>query len=240
MDFAAAVNGDTATQTPTKTPEGPKNPPAKRDPFDLKAVDKALEPFRNEIRRVLGEAKALEVTDDESNVQAAETLSTAKAIFKRIETKRKAIIEEPDGFVRAVNRVTKSLKDDLSEIEATIKPKMGRYAQEQERQRREAERRAQEEAKRLQAEAERRAKETNTEPVKVEAPAIPQKETPVRTAHGTTTTAKVWKHEVTDETKVPREYLMVNEAKVRQAVKDGVREIPGVNIFQETQVRVRT
>ncbi|TET23384.1 MAG: hypothetical protein E3J78_02315 [Candidatus Cloacimonadota bacterium] len=49
----------------------------------------------------------------------------------------------------------------------------------------------------------------------------------------TTQTRKVWKFEITDPTRVPREYMTINEAKIRNVVRSGIREIPGVRIYQE-------
>jgi hypothetical protein len=51
--------------------------------------------------------------------------------------------------------------------------------------------------------------------------------------------AKVWKFEITDAVAVPREYLSVDEVLVREAIRSGVREIAGVRIYQEEQLRVR-
>lgn len=52
-------------------------------------------------------------------------------------------------------------------------------------------------------------------------------------------TRKTWKFEIEKPYQVPREYLKVNEQAIRSAVADGVREIPGVRIFQEESVVVR-
>lgn len=51
--------------------------------------------------------------------------------------------------------------------------------------------------------------------------------------------AKVWKFKITDPSLVPREYLTVDETLVRRAVAGGSREIPGVEIYQEDQLRIR-
>lgn len=47
---------------------------------------------------------------------------------------------------------------------------------------------------------------------------------------------KVWTFEVESVALIPAEYLVVDEKKIRQAVRDGVRDIPGVRIFKESQV----
>lgn len=75
--------------------------------------------------------------------------------------------------------------------------------------------------------------------VQVEMPIIPYSSGPVRTAAGTASTKQVWKFDVADAQAVPREYLMVDEKKIREAVKAGVRSIPGVNVYETSEVAIR-
>ena len=62
----------------------------------------------------------------------------------------------------------------------------------------------------------------------------------VRSSIGTATVRKVWTFELTDQQLVPRAYLSVNEPAIREAVRAGVREIPGVRIYQDEQLAGRT
>lgn len=89
------------------------------------------------------------------------------------------------------------------------------------------------------AEEEKAAVVADMPTVKVEAPVIPQDTGPVRTAAGTASTKLVWKFEITDPNAVPREFLVVDEKAIRQAVAAGVRQIAGVNIYSENQVAIR-
>lgn len=50
---------------------------------------------------------------------------------------------------------------------------------------------------------------------------------------------KTWTFEINDESLIPREYLMINESKIRQAIRDGARSIAGVNIFQKDGLAIR-
>ncbi len=50
---------------------------------------------------------------------------------------------------------------------------------------------------------------------------------------------KRWVFEVTDAHLVPREYLVVDEKKIREAVSTGTRLIPGVRIYQESGLTIR-
>jgi hypothetical protein len=49
-----------------------------------------------------------------------------------------------------------------------------------------------------------------------------------------------WAFEVVDLDQVPRDYLSLDVAVVRQAItRDGVRKIPGLRIFRAEALRVR-
>lgn len=53
------------------------------------------------------------------------------------------------------------------------------------------------------------------------------------------TVRMVWDFEITDIAKVPAEYLQINASAVRDAIKSGVRDIAGLNIFQKPTVAVK-
>lgn len=62
----------------------------------------------------------------------------------------------------------------------------------------------------------------------------------VSIATGNTASASVkWTHRVTDPDKVPRQYLMVNEAAIKAAVAGGTRTIEGVEIFEAAKTAIR-
>lgn len=50
---------------------------------------------------------------------------------------------------------------------------------------------------------------------------------------------KTWAYEVEDLSLVPREYLMIDEAKVKEAIKAGTRIISGIKIFQKEGFSLR-
>ena len=51
--------------------------------------------------------------------------------------------------------------------------------------------------------------------------------------HSTEGVRNVWNYEVQNLANVPREYLMLDEKKVRQAIRSGERTISGLMIFQQ-------
>lgn len=71
------------------------------------------------------------------------------------------------------------------------------------------------------------------EPVKpVEAPSV--KHVPSFGSQNVKGITKRWTFSIVDPTLVPREYLTVDESKIRQAMNAGVRDIPGVK-FEQTE-----
>jgi hypothetical protein len=53
-------------------------------------------------------------------------------------------------------------------------------------------------------------------------------------------TSVVWRFEVVDPAAVPREFLVVDEVAVRAAIRGGRRDIPGLRIYDDTRISVRT
>lgn len=213
--------------------------PAAYNPYDLTPVRVKLAPYDAEIDRMVAQAESLTVSDDATNAVAVEMGLQAKKIDAAIERVRKELVLDPNEYVKSVNGLAKGFQSRLSSIVASMRGKIGAYAQRQEMERRKAVEAARKAQAELQTKIDDEAKAANVEPVQVAAPVILKQQTVVRTEAGSASQRKVWKHEIEDEAKVSREYLMVDEAKVRQAVKQGVREIPGIRIFEYTEIAFR-
>jgi hypothetical protein len=120
-------------------------------------------------------------------------------------------------------------------------------------QKEEAERKAREAAKKLESEQDEAARailqqtvEDETTAAQIQAPVVvvpvvaPQS-TVTRTDTGSGHLRMDWDFRVVDESKVPREYMVPNETKIRQAVKkNGIRKIEGVEIFEKPSMSIRT
>lgn len=55
----------------------------------------------------------------------------------------------------------------------------------------------------------------------------------VESKSGEIRTRKNWVFKIVDEKKVPREYMIIDEKKVREAIREGKRKIKGLEIYQE-------
>lgn len=59
------------------------------------------------------------------------------------------------------------------------------------------------------------------------------------TSTGNTSVKKKWTFKVTDEKKVNRKYLMLNETKIREDIRAGVREMTGMEIYQKEVITTK-
>lgn len=208
---------------------------------NLNLVKPGFAKFEAEITRWESETKALEVRDDESRGQAAMIGGAAAKLTKTLDAKRKEILEPYISFEKSLNGFVAGFTDRLKDISNLTKAKEMRFVALQEMQRREAEKKAQEAAAKLQAKINKDAEKKGIEAIQVQAPIVPPAPTKVRTETGTTSyEVKSWAGEIINDSEVPRVYCEVSQRLVNQAVKEGCREIPGVKIYEKTEIRYRT
>lgn len=173
----------------------------------------------------------------------------------------KVIRERLGAYQDEVERLRREeearLEAERQEREAKARAERERQEREAREKREQAEREAREaaakakadqdaEAARLADEAKAKADEARTAEQAVAA--LPTFELPkavvpeapaLRSASGSVATRKRWTHEIVDESRIPRQYMKVDEQAIRQAIRDGAREIPGVKIEQASELAVR-
>jgi len=232
MDFNAALG---------EQPEiDPVALPAVKGMASIDAVRAALSLYDAPLAEMVESAAALEVKDGPSQITAVEMAGQVKKLDKAIEKARKSFVDPANEYVRAVNGLAKSYQGQFQEIERDLKNKITQYQFKAELERRKAEELARKAAAEVQKKLDAEAKAAHVEPVKVVAPVVPEPPKVVRTAEGSASQRKTWTFEVTTPAEVPREYLMVDERLIRDAVKNGVRTIPGVNIYEKTETVIRS
>jgi len=156
---------------------------------------------------------------------------------------KKAIKERQDEYVKPikahldeVQSVFKDLLGCLEDIDKTNRDKIAAYRAGQRRRAEEAEalNRQADELARKQAEFSGTGEYTvDTTPI--EAPVPVRK---VSTGMGTVSTQRVWKWELVDMAQVPEEYKIIDAGKITKVVKAGLRNIPGIRIYDEETLRV--
>ena len=184
-------------------------------------------------------ANAIEIDSDEEEQMGIDSLADIKRFQKQVEEARKNQVDPFNKLVKRVNDIFRPIGDGLVKSEAVIKDKVKnwRVKKEQIRQAEERKRQAEYAAKIAEEQAKAKLEKREVEIV-IPPPAIIQ--TITRGTSSTASSRKVWKFEILDESKIPRQYLIVDESKIRAAIKLGTREIEGVKIFEDFDISVRT
>ena len=196
------------------------------------------------------QARALQVTSNETYQTAGNMLIQIKGLRKKIGEVFRPMKAAAVKAHKAVLEQERIADAPLVKAENIIKPALAKWDYDQEQIRRQAEIKAQAAAKEAedkrkldeavaleQAGDKEAADEVMDEPVYVP-PVIVAKTVPkVAGMHFT----KRWVFEVTDVSKVPRQYLSINEKAIRKVVEGlkGATQIPGVRAYQTTGVSGR-
>lgn len=161
---------------------------------------------------------------EEDLVLAAEALGDIKARFNRLEAERKKMTVPILEFKAQVDSWFRPATTALQEAERILKMKMGEAKRVFDTARAmEAARKRNEAAAAVKADDMETALAAVAEAVEADAPV---------TVSGAQF-REVWTFEITDPALVPNEYRIISPPEIGKAVKRGVREIPGVRIFQE-------
>jgi len=181
------------------------------------------------------------VDSKESASLATNIAGSAKSELKLIESHRKDVTAPMNDVVKKINGLCKEISDPLTEVETVAKRRIGIYLQEQEMERKKLEILEQERAAQEQERLNAKAKELGTV-----APLVPEivmaesnKSSCTRTENGSSFVKKTWTFILEDLNKVSKEYMVLDERKVREAIKNGVRSIDGIKIFEQSNVSIR-
>lgn len=164
----------------------------------------------------------------------AQTLKDATSTLSWLNTQLDAIIEDKEKLTKPLNTSLKAIREKYRPIETTleqaintIKSNITTYATEQKRLA---------QAKEEQILADKR---TTTE-TKITKLATLEDETPgkVSTEQGSITFITTKRYRITNEQAIPRDYLTVDETKIKEAMKQNPQpQIAGVEWYEEQTVR---
>lgn len=190
-------------------------------------------------------AESFIITNDQQNLQATDILNELKKIMKDAKEKRDSIVKPLDAAKKAADKLYKEITEPLEKAERYIKNLMGDYFQKKEAERRRLQAIEDERLKKAQAKYEVKAAKAEekgvTLPPAPVATIVQAPEKTVKAESGASSTVTMeWTYEILDENKVPEQYKRVHPPLINAAVKSGVRDIPGVRIFQQPKISVRT
>jgi hypothetical protein len=223
---------------------GHNNPPADVDPLIERLREGVADLIATRDDKYIKIAERWEkerptIDNDDQSEAATNYLKKLGELLGAFEKKREA---EKKPFLDAGRKVDGFFKGETAILVASdtsVRKKLGAYQQKKLKDERERKAKAEEEARKAVQEA-KTEEQTVAALGKVAAAAAPIEPVRTRTDTGALASARtVWSHELVDLALVPREYLMLNPDAVKAALKAGVREIPGLKIFETVKTVIR-
>jgi len=177
---------------------------------------------------------------------SADMLALVKSDIKEIEKKIKEYTQPAREFMKKVNELGDKVLAPLLDIKINLEKVISEYQIEQKKKQ-------EEKLKKKQAEIEAQAKlleQLAKENEELKQMVVDKQEYAEKLAKievkvsaksglGTTTTKMIWTYEIENESLVPREYCSPDAGKIREAINRGIRDIPGVKIYQKPIVSTR-
>lgn len=176
--------------------------------------------LKKEVELVLYENQEIVVSNKEEYSKAGDVLKLIKNKIKKIEDKR---IE----YTKPLLDQKKVIDDDFKKMQEPLKDLVQKINSEMVRWNVAEQKRLDAEQRRIEKEAEKKIKKEGIS--EIEVPIVND----IKSTKGdiaTSTMTQTYDFEITDETKIPREYLMPDEIKIRKALREskGTIKIKGI------------
>ncbi len=185
--------------------------------------NKSIAIVEKKVSKQEAEATALIIKDESTMEKAVTMLSEANKVSDALAIDKDKILDPAKAVVKEINDRYKPAETILKNVIATIRTKMMEYQKKVD-----AENKAKEQ--KLLDRVDRGTMKNETAARKVEE--LPQAAAPVTTSAGMVQWMIVKKLVIEDEKKIPREYLDINEVRIKAAIKEG-KVVPGAKMIDE-------
>lgn len=203
------------------------------------------------VKSIQDEAGSIMIKNEQDVQNAVAFLQKIRSWKKRINDIRLSYTKPLNESLKRINTDFKNSEKPLDILDKDVSQKMCDYREkEAEKIRKQQKKEAEKQRKAFEKEQERKrkalekqqdeltkkeAKEAEKEIEQEEFTPTPtiKQETTVRSGDAKMVARKVWTFETEDETKIPREFLKVDEVLIRNAIRSGAREIKGIRIYQK-------
>ena len=189
---------------------------------------------------LIDRANAFEVDTDQQYEKGSQVLNYLKTQATSLDKLRKHFKQPILESGRRIDTFFKELTAPAKEAIEIVNDKMGVWWRIKDEERKKAEeqaRIAERDRMKAQMERERIQKDMEAQGVEVEEedlPPVPEAViVPEVIQASSTSIRKTWSYTIQDGGKIPRIYLEPSNKLIMQSIHDGVREIPGLEIFQE-------
>lgn len=204
-------------------------------------TDLAYHQLQNEVERLQKFAETVVVTNVEESKQVTNDLALMSRLTKAVEVLRKEYVSPLNDYVKHFNDAFRKLSEPLKNAKNAYDTALLSYQHQMAKERAKAE----EDQRIAKAEALRQAMEIKKDtgeivdvvPEKVDLP--PEAATKVRTDLGTVSQVENWKWVIVDLALIPTEYWKVDEVLLGKVIRAGVRDIPGLKIYNDPILRTR-
>lgn len=199
------------------------------DTIRVDKYENALVDISKSINPLLLKAEALTtIKTSYEMTKASDILTTIKRRLNRTEEVRIFFTKPLNDHVKRINAGFKETSVPLAKAERLVKDKIATYVMEAKRKRLEEEKKLQEKVEKL----------NKNRKNKLPQPIVADVQSTFEGKNGRISTSKTWAFEITRPKMIPREYLEVDEQAIRQAIRNGVRKIAGIKIFEKEVVSV--
>ena len=189
-----------------------------------------LQSIKKEISPMVTEAGSYVVNTEEDVEVASAFLRKVKDMQKVVEDKRLTFTKPLNESLKNINSTFKEMKEPLEEALSIVTAKILTWKR-AENIRIEAEQAAYRKIQEAEAELNR----LQNKPVVVEEPIVIA---PVVNRIGNMQTVKRWTFEVVDFAKVPDDLKLINSTAVNSIIRESIRAVPGLKIYQEESLSV--
>jgi SMC interacting uncharacterized protein involved in chromosome segregation len=185
----------------------------------IEIPNKELERIKEDSSPLIRDAESIIVTTEEEAEQASLFLSKVSIVIKEVEDRRTSFTKPINDGLKAINESFKTISVPLMNAKKIVGDKILAWRKE--------------ENKRIEVEEERRRKiqEAHAEMGhQVNEPVELQR---VAKKIGFAGSKEVWKFKLADFAKLPDKYKVICDTAINQAIREGVRQIDGLDIYKE-------
>lgn len=176
---------------------------------------KRIEIYSEIVDDIVQNANSLVITDLSAARDAVAYACKARDVCDKIDLARKEITKQARDFTAEVNDFAKKFTEPLKKVAEIIKEKIDNFKAQQ-------------------------IEESSVMSIMSDVPVLTYDDmSKIRSREGSLSEQTIIDYEVTDLNIVPRQFLMVNDALVKQSLKDGNRNIPGMRIITSSKTVLR-
>lgn len=190
---------------------------------------KELSLVKTQSTKALQAAENLKIDSPESFTEALDMGKKIKQVGKMITDRKEEITKPLNESLKSIRALFKPIEENAQNAEYLIKGKMIEYNREQQAI-------ADKERERLAAKVEKGTMKIETAVRKMDDIKAPEQTTRTETARATI--KKVPKCRITDENLIPREYLVPDMTKIKNAVVTQRLTVPGVEFYEEDSMTI--